>query len=144
MASGRIFFALLLMTSLTAKAAEVSNLRVWTDPDKTRAVLDLSEPAEYQLFTLQNPNRVVIDLQAAKLNKSFKPESIQSGVINSVRHGKPESGTLRIVLDLNDQANCQAHKYGSYYECSYSHKAKIEKIVLRRNKKPGLSPWFST
>jgi N-acetylmuramoyl-L-alanine amidase len=108
MASGRIWFVLLLMASLSAKAAEVSNLRVWTDPDKTRAVLDLSEPAEYQLFTLQNPNRVVIDLQSVRLNKSFKPESIQSGVIDAVRHGKPKSGTLRIVLDLNEQAQMKS------------------------------------
>jgi N-acetylmuramoyl-L-alanine amidase len=108
MALRRILLLLLLALSLPAFAAEVSNLRVWTDPDKTRAVLDLSEPAEYQLFTLQNPNRVVIDLQSARLNSAFQPDSIQSGVISAVRHGNPEGGTLRIVLDLNESAQMKS------------------------------------
>jgi N-acetylmuramoyl-L-alanine amidase len=108
MALRGILTTLLLSFSLQATAAEVSNLRVWADPDKTRAVLDLSEPAEYKLFTLQNPNRVVIDLDASKLKSTFRPDAIKSGVIASVRHGKPESGTLRIVLDLSESAKMKS------------------------------------
>ncbi len=104
----RILFVLLLTGSLQAMATEVSNLRVWTDPDKTRAVLDLSEPAEYKLFTLQNPHRVVIDLLSSKLKKAFNPESVQSGVIIAVRHGKPADDTLRIVLDLSEHAQMKS------------------------------------
>ncbi len=105
----RCFSLILLLTgSLSVQAAEVSNLRVWTDPEKTRAVLDLSKPAEYQLFTLQNPHRVVIDLESTSLKESFEPDSVQSGVISGVRHGKPSGGTLRIVLDLNDSAQMKS------------------------------------
>ena len=32
--------------SITAFAAEINGFRVWTDPDKTRAVLDLSTRAD--------------------------------------------------------------------------------------------------
>ena len=108
MALCRILIVLLLTTSLQAMAAEVSNLRVWTDPDKTRAVLDLSEPAEYKLFTLKNPNRVVIDLKSVRLNNSFQTDTIKSGVIASVRHGKPGDDVLRIVLDLNEQVQMKS------------------------------------
>lgn len=108
MALCRILIVLLLTTSLQAMAAEVSNLRVWTDPDKTRAVLDLSEPAEYKLFTLKNPNRVVIDLKSVRLNNSFQTDTIKSGVIVSVRHGKPGDDVLRIVLDLNEQVQMKS------------------------------------
>ena len=105
----RCFSLILLLTgSLSAQAAEVSNLRVWTDPEKTRAVLDLSKPAEYQLFTLQSPHRVVIDLESTSLKDSFEPDSVQSGVISAIRYGKPSSGTLRIVLDLNDSAQMKS------------------------------------
>jgi N-acetylmuramoyl-L-alanine amidase len=99
---------LLLTASAQLSAAEVSNLRVWTDPDKTRAVLDLSAPAEYKLFTLKNPHRVVIDLQASSLDGSFKPGSIQSGVIEGVRHGNPQPGALRVVLDLNEHTKMKS------------------------------------
>jgi N-acetylmuramoyl-L-alanine amidase len=86
--------------SLTAFAAEVSGLRVWTDPDKTRAVLDLSERAEYQLFALQNPDRVVIDLDASKLREALQFSPEHAGVISGVRHGTSEHDTLRVVFDL--------------------------------------------
>jgi hypothetical protein len=44
---------IILLYSAASMAAEVSGFRVWTDPEKTRAVLDLSGRAEYQLFTLE-------------------------------------------------------------------------------------------
>ncbi|NND45471.1 MAG: AMIN domain-containing protein, partial [Xanthomonadales bacterium] len=108
MAPRIIPIVLLLVASFQANAAEVSNLRVWTDPEKTRAVLDLSEPAEYKLFTLQNPHRVVIDLAAARLDSGFDPELKYAGIITGVRHGQPEGETLRVVLDLSEGAQMKS------------------------------------
>lgn len=108
MALWRIIIVLLLTTSLPALAAEVGKLRVWADPDKTRAVIDLSEPAQYQLFTLQNPHRVVIDMQSTQLKPGFDASSISSGLIQSIRHGAPEGETLRIVLDLTENAKMKS------------------------------------
>jgi len=87
--------------SLTAFAAEVSGFRVWTDPDKTRAVLDLSARADYQVFTLQNPDRVVIDLSTSSLNGALEFTPEHAGVISGVRSGTPSKDTLRVVLDLS-------------------------------------------
>lgn len=89
-------------------SAEVSGFRVWTDPEKTRAVLDLSAGAEYRLFTLENPHRVVIDLDRSALTGSLDFESEYAGIITNVRHGQPEQGTLRVVLDLDDSAKLKS------------------------------------
>ncbi|MCP4045800.1 MAG: AMIN domain-containing protein, partial [Gammaproteobacteria bacterium] len=59
---------LLLLTSLQVLAAEVSGFRVWADPAKTRAVLDLDRKTTYKLFTLKNPDRVVVDLQGSSID----------------------------------------------------------------------------
>jgi N-acetylmuramoyl-L-alanine amidase len=99
---------LLLVTSFQTYAAEVSNLRLWSDPEKTRAVLDLSDKAAYKLFTLQDPHRVVIDLQAARLTEGFSPKLSNAGIITGVRHGAPVSQTLRIVLDLSESAKMKS------------------------------------
>ncbi|MEE8340145.1 MAG: N-acetylmuramoyl-L-alanine amidase, partial [Xanthomonadales bacterium] len=92
--------------SITAVAAEINGFRVWTDPEKTRAVLDLSTRADYKLFTLDNPDRVVIDLKSSKLqarlNNDLDFDRDHSGVIKNVRHGSPDKNTLRVVLDLSD------------------------------------------
>jgi N-acetylmuramoyl-L-alanine amidase len=86
--------------AIPAPAADVNGFRVWTDPDKTRAVLDLDARAEYQVFTLDNPPRVVIDVQRARLDTALNLVEEYSGVIDNVRHGQPSADTLRIVLDL--------------------------------------------
>jgi N-acetylmuramoyl-L-alanine amidase len=92
----------LLLASIKAAAVEVSGFRVWADPVKTRAVLDLDDKANYQLFTLDDPYRVVVDLRGASLETSLKLNRKHAGVINKVRHGEPERGVLRVVLDLED------------------------------------------
>lgn len=95
--------------SLTAFAAEVSGFRVWTDPEKTRAVLDLSARVEYQLFTLQNPDRVVIDLSDSSLHDSLTLAQERAGIISRVRHGEPKPNTLRVVLDVSGNSQIKSH-----------------------------------
>ena len=83
------------------QAAEVRNLRVWADPDKTRTVLDLSGPVEYKLFTLSNPERLVVDIQSARVAGELSlPGSRHQGVVDNVRHAKRSDDALRVVLDL--------------------------------------------
>lgn len=97
-----------LLLPAVALTAEVSGFRVWTDPEKTRAVLDLSSGAEYRLFTLENPHRVVIDLDNSDLKAALDFESEYAGVISNVRHGRPDGETLRVVLDLQDSARLKS------------------------------------
>ena len=103
-----VIAAVAMVFSLTAFAAEVSEFRVWTDPDKTRAVLDLTASTKYQLFTLKSPDRVVIDLGGSTLSDDLEFNPEYAGVIQSVRHGKPEDGTLRIVLDLSSASKMKS------------------------------------
>jgi N-acetylmuramoyl-L-alanine amidase len=97
-----------LLIPAMSMAADISGFRVWTDPEKTRAVLDLSSRTEYQLFTLQAPHRVVIDLHASRLRGALDFESEYAGVITSVRHGQPGKDTLRVVLDLKEDSRIRS------------------------------------
>ncbi|MFS8606492.1 MAG: AMIN domain-containing protein, partial [Gammaproteobacteria bacterium] len=57
-------FALWLVTTAwaqVARPAEVENVRVWSGPEATRVVLDLSAPTDHRVFSLSNPHRIVID-----------------------------------------------------------------------------------
>jgi len=114
----------LALFTITAYAAEVSGFRVWTDPEKTRAVLDLSARAEYQLFTLQDPDRVVIDLNESHLQDSLQFEPEHAGVISGVRHGSPQQNTLRVVLDLS--ANSKIKSFLLNPAGQYGHRLVID------------------
>jgi N-acetylmuramoyl-L-alanine amidase len=97
------FFALLLATVGAAQATTVDNVRVWSGPEGTRVVFELSGAVEHRLFALANPERVVIDLPrtSARGNLSL-PEP--KGVVTAVRAAPRPDGELRVVLELNAAA----------------------------------------
>ena len=91
-----------------ALASEVENVRVWASPDKTRVVLDLDEPVDYRLFTLEGPDRLVIDIDQAKMQIDPELNPEHSGVVNNIRHGIREGDDLRVVLDLASNARAKS------------------------------------
>lgn len=93
-------FLLLALTAWIslAQAADVKALRVWAAPEYTRTVIDLSDKVEYRVFTLQDPHRLVLDIENAKPKAEFTSES--RGLVSGVRSGAFDSKTFRIVLDL--------------------------------------------
>lgn len=108
MANRLLLAWLLALVAVPVYAADVDGFRVWTDPEKTRAVLDLDSRTDYQLFTLENPPRVVIDLKKSSLDHSLKFVKEHAGVIDGVRHGAPDKNTLRVVLDLESQSEVKS------------------------------------
>jgi len=95
-----LWIAIILLTSLPAFAgqAEVVGVRLWPAPDHTRLVFDLSGPVEHSLFTLPDPDRIVIDLKNAGVAKDLKPD-LSTGPVKSIRSGERNGKDLRIVLD---------------------------------------------
>lgn len=95
-----VFASVLLgLGTLAAQAAQLQGLTLVEGENGTRAVLDLSGPADYKIFTLSNPERLVLDLSATRLSGSYQAPS-PNGVVAGVRTGKPADGDLRVVLDL--------------------------------------------
>ena len=97
-------FGLLLFLLLTlpanADSLQVSGVRLWAAPDSTRVVFDVTGPVEHKLFTLGGPNRLVIDLKHAGIDKSLADRLKSSGMVKGLRSGKRNKDDLRLVLDL--------------------------------------------
>ncbi len=98
---GRLIAATVLFSMLggLTQAAEITGLRVWQDAEHTRAVLDLSGPVEYKLFSLSAPDRVVLDLRKSRFATRFDLPSA-SGVLKGLRAGRQGRDDARLVLDL--------------------------------------------
>src|SRR5579885_421340 len=99
--------AAVLLGCAQAQAAELRDVRLWSGPDATRVVLDLDAEAAYKVFTLANPDRIVIDLDGARRAESLHLGPALSGMVRNIRTG-PRDGGLRVVLDLNAPAAPQA------------------------------------
>lgn len=79
----------------------VLGARVGEQPDRTRFVIELSDPLSLRVFTLANPNRVVIDMPEVlwRLQNPGKPDS--GGAVHAYRYGLFRPGDSRFVIDLN-------------------------------------------
>lgn len=92
---------LLLVPSLQASAqVEVQGVRVWAAPDNTRIVFDLSAPVEHELLELDDPQRLVIDLEQARLARQPDQPDADDRYLKSLRSGIRNGNDLRVVLDL--------------------------------------------
>ncbi|MDH3594932.1 MAG: N-acetylmuramoyl-L-alanine amidase [Rhodospirillales bacterium] len=74
--------------------------RVGSHPAMTRFVLELSQAPVFEIFTLQDPYRVVIDLP--EMDWRIPPEEVPrgQGVIEDLRFGLFQPGRSRVVLDV--------------------------------------------
>ena len=78
----------------------LGQMRLSAGDESTRAELQLdAAPGEYRIFSLANPDRLVLDLPGASLADGFRAPAPNGRVIG-VRTGSPEAGKLRIVFDL--------------------------------------------
>jgi len=97
----RCIVGLVLMLSVAcAQAGELRELRLLDSAESTRVVFDLDARADNNVFTLSNPDRVVIDIAAAKKGPALNLNPAPTGVVKGVRSGRHDGG-LRIVLDLS-------------------------------------------
>src|SRR6201986_3313828 len=79
----------------------VMSARIGDHSDRTRFVVELSDPLSLRTFTLNNPNRVVIDMPAVQWHLDGPPRPSGHGSIRSYRYGLFRPGNSRFVIDLN-------------------------------------------
>jgi N-acetylmuramoyl-L-alanine amidase len=97
----RLLVALLLvLLSPHLLATQIEGVRLWTAPDHTRLVFDANGPASHKVFSLADPDRLVIDLEGASLADGFDASGITDRNLKRMRHAVRPDGNLRVVLDL--------------------------------------------
>ena len=80
-------------------ASQVRSVRLWRAPDNTRLVFDLSGPVQHSVFTLQSPDRLVIDINGATLGGPLNVPTANTP-ITSMRSAQRTPDDLRVVIDL--------------------------------------------
>lgn len=96
----------------SASGVEVTAARVWPAQEYTRVTLELQAPVSYTLFTLDSPDRLVIDLEKVTITTALSSLneliSAEDPYIRSVRVGRFKPDVVRVVLDLKAQVKPQA------------------------------------
>jgi N-acetylmuramoyl-L-alanine amidase len=88
-------------------ALQVTSTRVWPAEEYTRLTIEATAAIRHTLFTVKNPDRLVLDLEQVDLNPAL--EALAGKVqgndpyIKLVRVGRFKPGVLRLVLDLKSE-----------------------------------------
>ena len=92
-------------------ATQVSSVRVWPAQDYTRLTIESNTPVTHNLFTIKNPERLVLDLEnielTSALNELSAKISASDPYIKQVRVGHFKPGVVRLVLDLKTEVKPQ-------------------------------------
>lgn len=80
--------------------SEITGIRVGTDSDKTRIVVDGTKETEYKISVISNPQRIIIDIQNAWVSPNVKKATvIDSRFAKAVRIAQHDSSTVRVVVE---------------------------------------------
>jgi N-acetylmuramoyl-L-alanine amidase len=94
-----------------AAASSVIAVRVWPAADYTRVTLEHDAPITFTHFTVDNPPRLVVDLEGVEFNAVLDslPKQIVADDpnIRGLRAGRYKAGVVRLVMDLKQEVNPQ-------------------------------------
>ena len=85
-----------------AASAVVSAALVQDLQDRTRVVFDLDQSVPVRVFRLDNPDRVVIDLERVRWRAGAVSRTATSTLVHRLRYGDFNATTSRIVLDCRN------------------------------------------
>ncbi|HXZ60852.1 MAG TPA: N-acetylmuramoyl-L-alanine amidase [Steroidobacteraceae bacterium] len=90
---------LLQAVSYAASAAELRSIQLSANADTALITLALTDGPAPKIFTLEDPDRAVIDLPGTRAGQGFAAPA-PAGLVTAVRLGRQPGGTLRVVLEL--------------------------------------------
>jgi len=115
---------LLVFSSNVWSGNSINGLRFWDSPQGTRIVIDLKKAPKYDTFRLENPHRIIIDLNNTKLKGKIPYIKRSHALIKNLRTAARKNRAQRLVIDTKEKT-----KYRSYAllpNATYGHRLVIE------------------
>ncbi|ASQ45081.1 N-acetylmuramoyl-L-alanine amidase [Legionella clemsonensis] len=99
----RLFALFLLVTScsMVMAAAKLLSVEVKPQGNNGTVLFTLDKAVAHKVFTLTNPNRVVIDFEETDLAVNLNQINLGHQLIRYIRSGRPNPRTLRLVFEVN-------------------------------------------
>jgi N-acetylmuramoyl-L-alanine amidase len=86
-------------------------VRIWPAADYTRVTLEHDAPLKYTHFTVENPDRLVVDIEGVEFNSVLdslaRKVATDDPYIKLLRAGRFKPGVVRLVMELKSKVNPQ-------------------------------------
>ena len=106
-ANNFLTYCFLAMLCGNVYAANLTSLKISEQGGKTSAVLIFNDAVVHKVFTLTNPQRVVIDLARTTSTVQFAKIPLANSLITHIRSGYSTPNTLRLVFDMKHTVTFQ-------------------------------------
>lgn len=104
MKSACAFLLSMVACACALAQVQVESVRMWPAPDHTRVVFDISAPVDHSLFSLSDPERVVVDLRNARFETEVPSPGADDKFLDRIRSATRNHGDMRVVFDLKRAA----------------------------------------
>jgi N-acetylmuramoyl-L-alanine amidase len=110
----RLLFGLLMVVSSISMAAKLLSIDIKQESGQPSVLFNLDQAVAHKVFTLTNPNRVVIDFENTELAVNLARVNLGSRLINTIRSGHPNPHTLRLVFEVNQRVQTKTNAPSLY------------------------------
>lgn len=90
------------LATAASQAVKVKDIRLSKNSGYVRLVFDLDDIADHSVFTLNGPERVVLDIKNTKMPHGMVDRVQANSLIRSIRSGVRNEKDLRVVFDLSE------------------------------------------
>jgi len=110
-AGAALLIPLVPLAHAASRLPSILAVRIWPSDDYTRVTLEHDAPLKFTQFTVENPDRLVVDIEGVEFNSVL--DSIARKVaeddpyIKLLRAGRFKPGIVRLVLELKTKVKPQ-------------------------------------
>ena len=122
-AGAALILSLSPLAGAVARLPSVLAVRIWPAADYTRVTLEHDAPLKFTYFTVENPDRLVVDIEGVEFNSVL--DSITRKVagddpyIKLLRAGRYKPGVVRLVMELKAKVTPQVFELKPVGEYAY-------------------------
>ena len=89
----------------SARKAQVKDIRLSKSDGYVRLVFDMDSSVQHSIFSLHQPERIVLDLKNASMPHGMVDMIQANSLIRGIRSGIQNGHDLRVVFDLHEQVS---------------------------------------
>ena len=127
------------LLSHAATATKVKDIRLSSHQGYLRLVFDLNKSVDHSIFTLDGPDRVVLDFKNTSMTHGMVDRVGANSLIRRIRSGIRNSNDLRVVFDLQQKVKPRSFLLGPSGKAGYRlvldlHDQKVSSAVVAKKR----------